>query len=409
MTSALSRTFGYAVTASGVVFAAQNIFVFAAPPKNAKGDVHSRALIVDAGSGFSRSYTFRTKVSDGLPTMVKQARLPGANLVQVIKEGKGEEFVEQLEQLRAEEEADRDSIIEPENKGGWFGWLSGETAAPTSSVNGIRDKDKKRVPVIVGATAGVRKALESEEITQESVTAFTRGLEARGMQFQLLTGQREAELELQAARFCFGHLMPQIAARIGIFSGGGMSAQVVSGTRAHSLAFELKTQNKKLAHAANTSHGALKRQIERDIPAHFQRCVNAAKARSGCAQDQTLGESGSVFVALEMMAWVGELVGMGDGKRLVPAPEAKSRLSAFVRGCQETIFRTSRESKREKNYWKVFVPMVTALEALAILEMLDPDCLVFFQSQYSVGTTKLKPTWGLALYLQEVANMDDQS
>ena len=55
MTTTLSRMVGYAVAASGAVFAAQHVYASADSPDRTRGDVRNRALIVDAGSGYSRA------------------------------------------------------------------------------------------------------------------------------------------------------------------------------------------------------------------------------------------------------------------------------------------------------------------------------------------------------------------
>ena len=89
--------------------------------------------------------------------MSKKGHLVGSNLVQIIRDGKQEAFIAQLEQLRADEEADRDRERAPKSSTGWF-WQSSPKEEPS-------DEEKEPVPVIVG--------LSAEKNTPEFLENFT--------------------------------------------------------------------------------------------------------------------------------------------------------------------------------------------------------------------------------------------
>ena len=80
--------------------------------------------------------------------MAKKGHLVGSNLVQIIQDGKQETFIAQLEQLRAEEEADRNAPRAPKSTG-WF-WQS---SPKEDEVSDKEKEQKERVPVIVGSSA----------------------------------------------------------------------------------------------------------------------------------------------------------------------------------------------------------------------------------------------------------------
>ena len=80
MTSAMSRTLGYAVAASGVAFAAQSLYAFADSPSTTDNGVkRNRALIVDAGSGCSRTCVGRIVIFLWFCTYSLVQRFPPAH------------------------------------------------------------------------------------------------------------------------------------------------------------------------------------------------------------------------------------------------------------------------------------------------------------------------------------------
>ena len=87
--------------------------------------------------------------------------------------------------------------------------------------------------LFVGATGGVRKAIQNNDITQAQVEAFVDQLTAafsatvNVVQFQVLDGTTEARYELKAAQLIWGGAnAPLTGTSIGLFSGGGQSMQL---------------------------------------------------------------------------------------------------------------------------------------------------------------------------------------
>jgi hypothetical protein len=250
------------------------------------------------------------------------------------------------------------------------------------------------VPVIVGATAGVRDAIESGQIDEQGVARFRRVLAEHNVDFRVLSGADEARLEMKGAKFCFREAFPAATGDVGVISAGGMSAQVVDHNDiSYSLPFQLKTQNARMLAAATNEDDVelLRREIDERIPQYFQQCAMDARPLSEGKLE------GKLFVALEMLAWVGTLAGISG--QLMPSHEARSRLESFVLGNKEVMCRTKFDARRGWD-WHINVPVITALEAMAILDMLDPAAMVLFQNEFKVGTTQLKPTWCLAMYLE---------
>ena len=100
-----------------------------------------------------------------------------------------------------------------------------------------------RIDVLVGATAGVRSALEANSINQTSIAALESTVKAEGglnggtASFKLISGDEEAAMELVAARHCLLGSSKEGAALVassegkgrggvGLLSSGGASSQV---------------------------------------------------------------------------------------------------------------------------------------------------------------------------------------
>ena len=211
-----------------------------------KCDSASHVAVVDCGSGYTRVKIF----SEGSNGVVKQSsggrivrrstasgrQMPPLHSVLTATDGDVEAWVDALrEVLQAEA-------------------FAGECAAES-------------IDVLVGATAGVRSALEeSKTVRLEDVSALAAIICSRGglnggtAKFQLLSGQDEAALELVSARHCLEGSSDEGAALVaasevvgkggvGLLSSGGASSQVAfvgkdgKSVRALSLPTHIKKGN----------------------------------------------------------------------------------------------------------------------------------------------------------------------
>lgn len=91
-------------------------------------------------------------------------------------------------------------------------------------------------PVMFGATAGLRTAIEAGEVTQAQVDGFCQCVRTvlgnRG-HFSLLSGEEEARAEWSSVSFELEHRfsgLPELARCAGMLSGGGMSSQLALAT-----------------------------------------------------------------------------------------------------------------------------------------------------------------------------------
>lgn len=144
--------------------------------------IESRAAVVDCGSSSTRVILFETRVNriTGSRTIVTRpmARLP-MTMAEALREAKHGEFAD-----------------------------------------GVAAVIPRRLPVMVGGTAGAREILKRTEAS--GVNAIQEALEKSRRapcSVRVLTGEEEAALELKAARFVTQQ-------RCGVLAGGGKSVQV---------------------------------------------------------------------------------------------------------------------------------------------------------------------------------------
>ena len=179
------------------------------------------AFVADCGSGYTRLYRFRMRGS--VPAIDEKLRL-GKLATALADESGRSSYVKELAALVAKSEAS--TVQQPS----WWPLGGGGDASPA-------------LPIILGATGGVREAIDTGKVTAKDVAAFRAALleefgPDRRVAFRLLPGEEEAALELSAARFVAGAVIPRLnpgladpesAAQVGVFSAGGMSAQVAHG------------------------------------------------------------------------------------------------------------------------------------------------------------------------------------
>ena len=102
-------------------------------------------------------------------------------------------------------------------------------------------------PIFWGATAGLRNELRAGRLAQADVDMLEDEVRSHfashDVHFEILTGQREASLELAAVKFAFSDLADDIGAitadDLGSFSGGGKSCQIAWGNKGHFVMLDL--------------------------------------------------------------------------------------------------------------------------------------------------------------------------
>ena len=155
-------------------------------------------VLVDAGSGYSRCSLYSGAVPLAVPDSA--SKLPGNALARVIRDNQDLEFLEGLMEVIKEMNLDSAS-------GG--------------------------VDVFIGATAGVRSALDDGTVRPCEIDRFTETVKKffrhpfHG-RFEVISGEQEALMEMVSVEHAVNALgLVEAGSPLGLISSGGMSSQVV--------------------------------------------------------------------------------------------------------------------------------------------------------------------------------------
>ena len=266
----------------------------------------------------------------------------------------------------------------------------------------VKEVDSEATQVLLGATGGVRDLISSGEITAKEVERFQELLATTTelpfkAQLIILSGDDEAKYEFLSAEYCANQCgfvdaeeqgTTTTTSNLGLLSCGGMSSQIFVKGVSLCLQTEVKKGNKLgLEHGMNKGKAAFHKHametIERKLPKNF-------------------GGENVLYVAIEMLAGVGEKAGMGGV--VVPVVEAIEILSNFIETKTEEDLMLGEEVGDRT--WKSYVHVMSGIVARLILERLHPDSKVLFLREFELGEDHiLKPTWPLGHAIEKLIHM----
>eukprot|EP00937_MAST-01D_sp_MAST-1D-sp2_P001283 g1283.t1 len=230
---------------------------------------------------------------------------------------------------------------------------AGGADAWVESLAALLAAEKAVMPVVVGSTGGLRKAMDDGTVTEDHVMALERALVSRfdgRARLEQLSGSAEAALELRAVRYVASHALPLMRPQlggpavpigndeVGVLSCGGMSSQIVYRPAAAPGKPLRKPQPRFLSLRTNLL-GAMARSRREGLAhtlAHSEDRLWAtvASAALGLApggetssRDAT-GKLRGTFVVIELAGSIGKEAGLGH--RLVPKREAVQLLTLHL-------------------------------------------------------------------------------
>eukprot|EP00937_MAST-01D_sp_MAST-1D-sp2_P006519 g6519.t1 len=360
-------------------------------------------VMVDAGSGWTRVERFSRHAEDGLVHIDATKRLPP--LADVLVAG-GDEPARWLSSLAA--------VVDGDSKEAGSG-----AGAARARASGVACPPQQLV--YIGATAGLRNALQKGVVTHRQLAEFeelARGALGERARFAVVSGETEAAMELRAVEYCArrsGALGDDGGGTpLGLMSSGGMSSQLVfspprlardsgsdgggGGTRALSLPTSLKQEG---------NRRCLQEGLEPGLAAYdsyLHGIVASASARLGSAaggQREPTGAGAGLrgtFVMIEVLGSVGERAGIA--RRVMSARAATEALDAYLARWRQAAASETAADVAQRT-WKSVVPATSALQARRLLQLLHPEeARVYFSRTFEIAEGHvLKPSWTLGYAL----------
>jgi len=245
----------------------------------------------------------------------------------------------------------------------------------------------------VGATGGLREAVESARVIQRDIEGFSGSVRERlgdRATFQILTGEEEAYAELIATRFVAKRKLGlgEGNAPVNFLSCGGMTSQIGYGAETKFLSF---TTNVK---GGNTWALDNRKDLRTALATYESRVAKAMEA----AGDLKLQ---GLFVGIEMLGFVGEIAGI-EGQ-ILSTNLAKKALATYR---NEWLAKNDIPSKDRSEWtWRQVIHPVLATATLQLLSVLDENSQIMFQREFVFdGGHTLVPSWTLGVYLEAVSS-----
>jgi hypothetical protein len=111
---------------------------------------------------------------------------------------------------------------------------------------------------------------------------------------------------------------------------------------------------------------------------------------------QAFGGTGVFFVAIEMLAAVGEKVGIGGIAMSVA--EAMDSLSKFI---LEEVEHDQELGDEHERTWRTYVHVMSGIVGKSILAKLHPESTIMFLREFELGDGHtLKPSWPLGCAIE---------
>eukprot|EP01052_Picozoa_sp_SAG31_P014753 SAG31_NODE_927_length_10930_cov_15.134983_7_plen_416_part_00 len=307
----------------------------------------------------------------------------------------------------------------------------------------IMEEENPDIPIIIGATGGLRKALDEGAVRPEQIHAFKSALEATFQgraKLQLLTGAQEAQLELTAVRYIGRHALPPFApqfgggtskvdpSELGVLSSGGASSQLAYHPHLQTAAAASVTREKN-QNIAPASQNDSAETAYISIPTDLLGAMNQARQYGlepamASIEDRLwadiaalggpLGKLRGIYIVIELAGSICKEAGLAD--RLVPKREAVSLLVQHleslrrvagkdlkVRMAEELADGSTRKpwSEQQSISWYQEARAPLTLLTLSLLDLFSPTAWFYCATSFSVGAANniLRAQWPLGLFL----------
>lgn len=286
-------------------------------------------------------------------------------------------------------------------------------------IKGCRYFDTMKL--IVGATGGLRKALNEGFVDETQVEQFKTLLSQNfpRAKFIQYTGTKEAELELHAVRYIAKHALPgaipvftggrQGSGAIGVLSCGGSSSQVAY--------FDTETKKDTYLSFRTDLIGTLHRL--RDITMlSEQNTINDKYLKLENSMWELIKKKSpprkllGTFVVIELAGSIGKEAGLAD--RLVPKREAVQLITqhfqtlSLVEGKDNKVNLNTGKVGRTESSLSFFAearrPLTVIVEGL--LSMFSSGSTFFFATSFDIGSRDnvLRAQWPLGVALSELTS-----
>ena len=273
--------------------------------------------------------------------------------------------------------------------------------------------------LIVGATGGLRKALNDGFVKETQIEQFKKILSHNfpSAKFIQYTGTKEAEFELHAVRYIAKHALPgaipvftggrQGSGAIGVLSCGGSSSQVAY--------FDGETKKDTYLSFRTDLIGTLHRL--RDITMLSEKdTVNDKYLKLENSMWELIKKKSpprklvGTFVVIELAGSIGKEAGLAD--RLVPKREAVQLITqhfqtlSLVEGKDNKIKLNAGKTGRTESSFNFFAearrPLTVIVEGL--LSMFSSSSTFFFATSFDIGSSDniLRAQWPLGVALGEL-------
>ena len=366
--------------------------------------------IVDCGSGYTRVKLYERSAADGSVLQSSSGRV-------VRRTTASGRTMPPLHSLLA-------------SGGDVAGWVEAlrEVLEAEAKLGDQRGGTDRKINVLVGATAGVRSAIEAETVTEASLATAAAAIRAAGglnggsASFRLLSGDEEAAMELAAARHClFGSSDEGKAlvtrseqpgrGGVGLLSSGGASSQ---------LAFVEKDQ-------ATVRTMSLPTHVKKGNSLCLEKGVVAGlreyQAQLAALVDELreaecfVGKLKGTFVSIEMNAsYAGRIAGING--RAMTAAEATVALEASlaarvaeVQAREEALKRAAKEGAdsppagdlKPLTWSDMCYCTATAADLMMVRDLLHPTKATVIHNRVfdQKAGGSLQPSWSLGCYLLE--------
>lgn len=247
-----------------------------------------------------------------------------------------------------------------------------------------------RTHVLIGATGGVRDLVSSGEITTKELDVFRELLltavvkEQRLVPFdatlRVLSGEEEAKYEFLAVEYCAHQCgYADESTTLGLLSSGGMSSQMyVKGGCGQCVETQIKKGNK-----LGLEYGMVRGMALYSL--HVEEAMRVAAIPEDFGK-----ESDVLYIAIEMLAGVGEKAGVGG--IVMTVAKAMDVLSSFI----ESEVEEDKKRGNDERTWRTYVYVMSGIVGKVILERLHPDSRILFLREFKLADNhSLKPSWPL--------------
>ena len=274
---------------------------------------------------------------------------------------------------------------------------------PGASLSGIK--------LIVGATGGLRKALDEGTVTAKQVEYFRKCLHEAFPKSEFLqyTGQEEAQLELAAVRYIARHALP---GAIPVFTGGRASSGAIGtvscgGSSSQIAYFDPETQEDVFLSFRTDLISTMKQLREVGDGDEFKYLKLESKLWNLIKTQAPPRKLTGTFVVIELAGSIGKEAGLAD--RLVPKREAVQLITqhfqtlSLVSSKDNRINLKGGKTGRTDSSLSFFAearrPLTIIVEAM--LNMFSSACTFFFATSFDIGghDNILRAQWPLGVAL----------